>query len=420
MAFEKLLGVEVPRRARWLRTLFAELQRIASHLLWLGTFTLDLGGALGGGSTLFLHCFRERELILDLFEEVTGARFHYNTHTIGGNRHDLPAGWAAQGEGGARDRSSRASPSTRRMSLGNGIFVDAHARASACSTASSRSSSASPGRSCAPRGVDHDLRRDAPYHAYDELEVHVLVEQGGDCLARAMVRFARDAREHPHRARRDRRHARGADLRLQADPPADAGRRPPAGRSTSASRRRAASSAPSSSAGGDTPTCPYRLKIRPPSLHALSALPYILPGRDGQRRGRDPRLARPDHGRGGPMNAAACHGALYGAVIVTVAPHDHRARHLVRAQVRRAHAVAPRPDDGRPDRPAPAARRRRQAPPEGGHRPARRRSRALRPRAARSPRSLALGVAAVVPFSPKVDRGGPRRRRHLRARASAG
>src|SRR4051812_42414448 len=93
MAFEALLGVEVPRRARWLRTLFAELQRIASHLLWLGTFALDLGGALGGGSTLFIHCSRERERVLDLLEGVRGARSHYNTHTMGGNRHDLPAGW---------------------------------------------------------------------------------------------------------------------------------------------------------------------------------------------------------------------------------------------------------------------------------------------------------------------------------------
>ncbi|HNO68569.1 MAG TPA: NADH-quinone oxidoreductase subunit D, partial [Pseudomonadota bacterium] len=94
MAFEKLLGVEVPRRARYLRTIFAELQRIASHLLWLGTFALDLGGAIGGGASVFLHCFREREMILDLFEEVTGARFHYNTHTIGGNRHDITPGFA--------------------------------------------------------------------------------------------------------------------------------------------------------------------------------------------------------------------------------------------------------------------------------------------------------------------------------------
>src|SRR5690606_16670496 len=96
MAFEALFGVEVPRRARWLRTIVAELQRVASHLLWLGTFGLDLGGALGGGATVFLHCFRERELILDLFEELTGCRFHYNTHTVGGNRHDIPEGWSAK------------------------------------------------------------------------------------------------------------------------------------------------------------------------------------------------------------------------------------------------------------------------------------------------------------------------------------
>ena len=95
MAFEKMLNIEVPRRARYIRTTFAEMQRIASHLVWLGTFALDLGGALGGGATAFMWCFREREMILDLFEQVTGARFHYNTHSIGGNRHDIPAGWAA-------------------------------------------------------------------------------------------------------------------------------------------------------------------------------------------------------------------------------------------------------------------------------------------------------------------------------------
>src|SRR4029453_15250781 len=94
MGFEALLGVEVPRRARWLRTIVAELQRVASHLLWLGTFALDLGGALGGGASVFMYCFRERESVLDLFEELTGCRFHYNTHTVGGNRHDIPAGWA--------------------------------------------------------------------------------------------------------------------------------------------------------------------------------------------------------------------------------------------------------------------------------------------------------------------------------------
>ena len=61
LAFEKLMGVEAPLRARVLRTLLAELQRVASHLLWLGTFAIDLGGAMGGGTTVFMYCFRERE-----------------------------------------------------------------------------------------------------------------------------------------------------------------------------------------------------------------------------------------------------------------------------------------------------------------------------------------------------------------------
>ena len=91
MTCEEILGIEVPRRALYIRTIFAELQRLASHLLWLGTFGMDLGGALGGGASLFMYCFRERETILSLFEEVTGCRFHYNTHCVGGNRHDLTA-----------------------------------------------------------------------------------------------------------------------------------------------------------------------------------------------------------------------------------------------------------------------------------------------------------------------------------------
>jgi NADH-quinone oxidoreductase subunit D len=69
MAFEKMLGVEVPPRARYMRTLIAEIQRVASHLLWFGTFAMDLGGALGGGTSVFMYCFREREAILDLFED---------------------------------------------------------------------------------------------------------------------------------------------------------------------------------------------------------------------------------------------------------------------------------------------------------------------------------------------------------------
>ena len=67
----------MPKRAQYLRVITAELQRVASHLLWLGTWCMDMGGALGGGATIFLYCIRERELILDLFESLVGARLLY-------------------------------------------------------------------------------------------------------------------------------------------------------------------------------------------------------------------------------------------------------------------------------------------------------------------------------------------------------
>ena len=85
---EKLLQIEVPRRARYIRTILCELQRIASHCLWLGTHAMDIGAM-----TVFLYAFRERELILDLFEEFCGARLTYNSMRIGGLPQDIPAGW---------------------------------------------------------------------------------------------------------------------------------------------------------------------------------------------------------------------------------------------------------------------------------------------------------------------------------------
>ena len=91
---EKVGKIDVPKRAQYLRVLVAELQRVASHCLWLGTWCMDMGGALGGGATVFLYTIRERELILDLFESLTGARLLYGFHSPGGVRYDLPAGWA--------------------------------------------------------------------------------------------------------------------------------------------------------------------------------------------------------------------------------------------------------------------------------------------------------------------------------------
>jgi NADH-quinone oxidoreductase subunit D len=276
MAFEKLLGVEVPRRARWLRSLFAELQRIASHLLWLGTFCLDLGGALGGGSTVFIHCFRERELILDLFEEVTGGRFHYNTHTVGGNRHDLPAGWAAHALAALATIEQRM-PEYRAMSLGNRIFQD-RTRGVGVLGGDLAVELGISGPIARASGVDHDLRRDAPYSAYDEVPVKVQLAQAGDCYARAEVRFAELAES-----------IRLSRLLLEGLPEGSINGGKVIRQVTQfkvatgqvyvgIETARGELGTYVIAGGGTNNSAPYRLKIRAPSLHALAAIPYILPG----------------------------------------------------------------------------------------------------------------------------------------------
>jgi NADH-quinone oxidoreductase subunit D len=277
MAFEKMLGIEVPRRARWMRTGFAELQRIASHLLWLGTFALDLGGALGGGATAFMWCFRERELVLDLFEQVTGARFHYNTDSIGGNRHDIPAGWAANVHA-ALDVIEKRLDEHEDLTTNTRIFkvrtqgVGVLSRELAIATGQSGPIL----RAC---GVSHDLRRDAPYHAYDEIPVEVVTAEGGDCWARAQVRIGEI-----------RASIRMARMIVDGIPEGHimGGR---GGVKTYAQHRIAAGQAYVAiesprgelgtfviGGGAERGAMPYRLKIRAPSFVALSCLPHVLPG----------------------------------------------------------------------------------------------------------------------------------------------
>src|SRR5260370_30080096 len=88
LAVEKLLGLEVPKRAQYIRVLMVELQRISSHLVWLGTQALDLGAM-----SVFLYCFREREVIMNLFEQISGARLTPSYIRIGGVMMDAPLGY---------------------------------------------------------------------------------------------------------------------------------------------------------------------------------------------------------------------------------------------------------------------------------------------------------------------------------------
>ncbi|MCE9595460.1 MAG: NADH-quinone oxidoreductase subunit D [Planctomycetes bacterium] len=273
LAFEKLLGLEVPRRARWIRTVFAEMQRIASHLLWLGTFAMDLGGALGGGATVFMHAFRERESIMDLFEEVSGSRFHYNTHTIGGNRHDIPAGWSGRVKQ-ALDVIEARIGEYEAMTLENRIFHE-RTRGVGVLDGTLALELGITGPNLRASGVDHDLRRDAPFHAYDEITVNVITAEGGDCLARTQVRMG-ELRESIRIVR--------AMIDSIPEGPINGGKpiklvnsiKIPAGQTY------VAMETPRGELGtyliADGSPKAQRLKIRPPSLHALSAMPYILPG----------------------------------------------------------------------------------------------------------------------------------------------
>ena len=186
-AVEQVGKIEVPRRAQHLRVLVAELQRIASHCLWLGTWCMDMGGALGGGATVFLYAFREREMILDLFEALTGARLLYGFHQVGGTRYDVPAGWDAQ----CRETLAhveRRIGEYEAMLDGNAFFL---VRTQGVGTISRELAQevGVVGPLIRGSGVNYDVRRAKPYSSYEDFDFRVPVETAGDCYARYRVRM---------------------------------------------------------------------------------------------------------------------------------------------------------------------------------------------------------------------------------------
>jgi len=277
VAFETMLGVEVPRRARWMRTLLAEMQRVASHLLWLGTFTLDIGGTIGGGASVMMYTFRERELILDCFEALTGSRFHYNTHCVGGQRHDIPEGWAKQVRDAFTHIQSRITDYVE-MCDGNEIFL-IRSRNIGTYDADLALGVGLTGPNLRCCGIAHDLRVDRPFHAYDEIPVNVAVAEGGDCYARYVVRVA-ELKEScrlvldiidgiPEGPISSKRGAKSPiAYKLKAGLQGYTGIETPRGELGTYLI----------GGGGQRGAAPYRCKLRPPSLHAMSILPWALVG----------------------------------------------------------------------------------------------------------------------------------------------
>jgi NADH-quinone oxidoreductase subunit D len=188
LAAEAIGKIEVPKRAQYLRVVAAELQRVASHLLWLGTWCLDMGGALGGGATIFLYCIRERETILDLFESLVGARLLYGFYQVGGVRYDLPPEWAARCRETV-DVIDRRIDEYERMLEENPFFL---ARAQGVGVISRELAEdvGISGPLLRGSGVAFDIRRAEPYSSYEDFTFTIPSEPAGDCFARYRVRMA--------------------------------------------------------------------------------------------------------------------------------------------------------------------------------------------------------------------------------------
>ena len=181
LAVEKLLGLEIPPKAQWLRVLLNEMTRINSHLVWLGTHAMDIGAM-----TVFLYCFREREEILKMFEAVSGQRMMTSYFRVGGVALEPPLGWFDR----VRDFAGYFPEKVdeyENLLTGNPIW-GMRTKGVARITAEDAIALCATGPTLRASGVDLDLRRDMPYSSYDKFQFKVPVSQEGDVFARYMCR----------------------------------------------------------------------------------------------------------------------------------------------------------------------------------------------------------------------------------------
>jgi NADH-quinone oxidoreductase subunit D len=182
LAIEKLLGIATPPKADWMRTCLCELNRIHSHLVWLGTAALELGAI-----SMFWYCFRERETILDLFELVAGQRMHTRYFQAGGIAEDIPGGFFPEARKFV-ERMPVALEEYLTLLDRNQIWLERTQGIGQLSAADAIALAQS-GPVLRASGVDWDLRRDAPYLAYDQVDFRVPVYTGGDVYDRYRVRM---------------------------------------------------------------------------------------------------------------------------------------------------------------------------------------------------------------------------------------
>lgn len=182
-AVEKLMGIDLTPRCKYIRTIIAELARISDHLLCVGAAALDLGGI-----TAFLYAFNMREKVYNIFELMAGQRFHPSYTRVGGLMIDVNDDWVNLIRTFIKDEFPKAHADICRLLNRNKIFID-RTRGIGVLTKEEAINRSASGPIARASGVVRDLRKEEPYLAYADLDFQVICSKGGDCLARYLVRM---------------------------------------------------------------------------------------------------------------------------------------------------------------------------------------------------------------------------------------
>jgi len=263
-AVEKLLGAEAPPRARWVRTILTELQRIASHLLWLGTHALDIGAI-----TPVFYTFREREEILKIFEKYCGARLTTHAFRIGGLQYETYDGFEEEVKAFCRDFEKKV-VEYEELLTENRIWVQ-RTRNVGILTPQDAIDMGATGPVLRGSGIRWDIRKAFPYAAYDQFQFDIPTGERGDTYDRYLVRM--------EEMRQSRRIVLQAVDSIPEGPIlARVGKviKPPPGEVYHSIE------APKGELGyyivSDGTTQPYRMRIRPPSFINLGAFDKMVRG----------------------------------------------------------------------------------------------------------------------------------------------
>ncbi|MEZ5360453.1 MAG: NADH dehydrogenase (quinone) subunit D [Candidatus Zixiibacteriota bacterium] len=183
LAVEKMLGLEVPEKVKWARALLAEITRLNSHLVWIGTHALDVGAM-----SMVLYAFRERELVLEVYEAVAGARMMSTYFRVGGLAKDLPADFDQRIQK-ILDILPERIDLYENLLTNNRIWIDRLTNVGVLSKEQALDLSLT-GPLLRSTGVKYDVRKDHPYSGYENFDFEVPVGTKGDCFDRYLVRIA--------------------------------------------------------------------------------------------------------------------------------------------------------------------------------------------------------------------------------------